>query len=102
MPVLLLIVRGEAQLLGLQDPSAFTSFRTDLQEVHSPLAFDSLQRLETQTTPWRVDPSEQFWGITHQPKMRLNLVLGQVVQSPERALKVLHFLAGSTLWQLPL
>ena len=34
LPVILLRISGSAQLLGPHEPSALTSFKTDLQEVH--------------------------------------------------------------------
>ena len=102
MPEVWLSTCVEVQTFSPQEPSAFTSFRTDLQEAQVPSALEVAQRSETQTTPTRVEPEEQVGGMTQLPEARVNLVLGQVVQSPERALKVLQFLAGSTLLQVPL
>ena len=102
LPVVWLSTLGAVQVFSPQEPSAFTSFRTDLQVAQVPSAFEVAQRSDTQTTPTRVEPDEQVGGMTQLPEVRLYLVLGQEVQSPERALKVLQFLAGSTLLQVPL
>lgn len=100
LPVAVLRVRGELQVLSPQDPSAFTSLATDLQEEQDPSAFEAWHRSETQTVPLRVDPVEQVGGRTQLPDERVYLVLGQLVQSPERELWVPQFLAGSTFWQV--
>ena len=102
MPVAVFRIKGEAHIFSPQLPSDLTSLTTALHEVHNPLVSEVLQRSETQTTPFRVEPVAQVGGITQLPDERVKLEFLQVVQSPESALKVLHFLAGSTLLHVPL
>ena len=100
--MVVLRIRGEAQTLSPQEPSALTSFTTDLQEAQEPFEFEVWQRSETQTTPTKVNPALQVGGTTQAPAVRVKVALGQVRQSPESALKVLQFLLGSMLLQVPL
>ena len=102
MPVVVFRIKGEAHALRAQLPSDLTSLTTELHDVHSPLVLEVLQRSETQTTPLRVKPVVQVGGIIQLPDERVKLLFLQVVQSPESALNVLHFFAGSTLLHVPL
>ena len=70
-PVVVLRIRGEAQLLSPQEPSALTSFTTALQEAQEPFELEVLQRSETQTTPTKVNPALQVGGMTQAPAVSL-------------------------------